>query len=102
MNPNPSNGQAGHENAARDHARSAREHATEAGAQAAAAAADIRDAATEAAQEIRDRFAAITGDFKARAKGWQNDVDNYVRENPTKSVLTALGVGFVIGALFRR
>jgi ElaB/YqjD/DUF883 family membrane-anchored ribosome-binding protein len=26
----------------------------------------------------------------------------YVRENPGKSVATALGVGFVLGLLFRR
>jgi ElaB/YqjD/DUF883 family membrane-anchored ribosome-binding protein len=32
----------------------------------------------------------------------QDDGEQYVRENPTKAVFTALGVGFVLGLIFRR
>ena len=33
---------------------------------------------------------------------FQDDSKQYVRENPTKAVFTALGVGFVLGLIFRR
>jgi ElaB/YqjD/DUF883 family membrane-anchored ribosome-binding protein len=102
MSPEPTNGQHGHEESARAHARAARTHAHEAGAHAAAAAEEMRDAAEEAAQEIRDRVAAIAGEFRDRANTWRSQAENYVRENPAKSILTAVGVGFVLGALFRR
>ena len=32
----------------------------------------------------------------------EDDGKQYVRENPTKAVFTALGVGFVLGLIFRR
>jgi len=33
---------------------------------------------------------------------FQDDAEQYVRENPTKAVVTALGIGFVLGMIFRR
>ena len=102
MSPDPSNGKHQHEDTARSHARAAREFATEARENAAAAAAEMRDAATEVAEELKERFATISDEIKGRAKNWQREAEKYVRENPTKSVLTAVGVGFVLGVLFRR
>ena len=32
----------------------------------------------------------------------QEDGEAYVRENPTKAVLTAVAAGFVLGLIFRR
>jgi ElaB/YqjD/DUF883 family membrane-anchored ribosome-binding protein len=66
------------------------------------AASEMRDAATEAAREIKDRLGDIAGDWKEKAKGIHKEVETYVRENPTKSVLAAVGVGFVLGVIFRR
>ena len=40
------------------------------------------------------------GQQKARAA--HADAEDYIRKNPTKSVLTALGVGVVIGLIIRR
>jgi ElaB/YqjD/DUF883 family membrane-anchored ribosome-binding protein len=37
-----------------------------------------------------------------RARTFQEDSKQYVRENPTKAVFTALGIGFVLGLIFRR
>ena len=102
MSPDPTNGENQHEKSAREHARSARSHAAEAGTQAAAAAAEFRDAATEVAEELRNRMAHITDDLKDQAQGFQREAEKYVRQHPTKSVLTAVGVGFVLGVLFRR
>jgi ElaB/YqjD/DUF883 family membrane-anchored ribosome-binding protein len=33
---------------------------------------------------------------------FQEDGEQYVRDNPTKAVFTALGIGFVLGLIFRR
>jgi ElaB/YqjD/DUF883 family membrane-anchored ribosome-binding protein len=32
----------------------------------------------------------------------QDDGEAYIRENPTKAVLTAVAAGFVLGLMFRR
>ena len=102
MSPDPSNGKNQNEESARSHARAAREFASEARENAAAAAAEMRDAATEVADELRERFSTISEEIKGRAKNWQTEAEKYVRENPTKSIFTAVGVGFVLGVLFRR
>ena len=41
-------------------------------------------------------------DATSRARTFQEDAEQYVRENPTKAVFTALGIGFVLGLIFRR
>jgi ElaB/YqjD/DUF883 family membrane-anchored ribosome-binding protein len=44
----------------------------------------------------------VWGDARDRARTLQEDSEQYVRENPTKAVFTALGIGFVLGLIFRR
>ena len=45
----------------------------------------------------------VWDDTKERVRTFKEDADEYVRENPTKTVLTALAVGFVLGLItFRR
>ena len=51
--------------------------------------------ARKAAEEVWD-------DALHRVQSFQDDTKEYVRENPTKAVFTALGVGFVLGLIFRR
>jgi len=60
------------------------------------------ETATDQAQQIRE--AAETGweEAKVKAQDLMQEGEAYVRENPGKSVATALGVGFVLGLLFRR
>jgi ElaB/YqjD/DUF883 family membrane-anchored ribosome-binding protein len=54
------------------------------------------------AHEYRDRFEEIKDDAIDRIRSFQDDGKQYVRENPTKAVVTALAVGFVLGLIFRR
>lgn len=65
-------------------------------------AGEVSDAATDKADQLRK--AAETGweEAKVRVQDLFQEGDAYVRENPGKSVVTALGVGFVLGLLFRR
>jgi ElaB/YqjD/DUF883 family membrane-anchored ribosome-binding protein len=66
------------------------------------AAEDLRSAAGEMADEYRARGREVLNDALHRVRSFRDDSKQYVRENPTKAVFTALGVGFVLGLIFRR
>ena len=66
------------------------------------AAEDLRSAAGAMADEYRERGKEVLDDALHRVRNFQDDSTQYVRENPTKAVFTALGVGFVLGLIFRR
>jgi ElaB/YqjD/DUF883 family membrane-anchored ribosome-binding protein len=66
------------------------------------AAADMGSAATAIAAEYRGKAEQAWDDAKDRVRTFREDADQYVRKNPTKAVLTALGTGFVLGLMFRR
>jgi len=66
------------------------------------AAEDLRSAATTMAGDYRDKATQAWDDAKVRVRTLQEDGEDYVRENPMKAVLTALGIGFVLGLIFRR
>ena len=52
--------------------------------------------------EYRERGKEVWNDALHRVRSFQDDSKQYVRENPMKVVFTALGVGFVLGLIFRR
>ncbi len=66
------------------------------------AAEDLKTAATTIAGEYRGKAEQAWGDAQDRVRTFQEDGETYVRENPTKAVFTALGIGFVLGIIFRR
>ena len=72
-----------------------------------------RTHAGHAAEELKSAAGAIAGEYRGKAeevwdgardrvRTFQRDTDQYVRENPTKAVFIALGIGFVLGLIFRR
>ena len=65
-------------------------------------AGDLKSAAGTMAGEYRGKAEQVWGDARDRARTLQEDGEQYVRENPTKAVFTALGIGFVLGLIFRR
>ena len=66
------------------------------------AAQDFRSAAGAMAVEYRERGKEVLDDALHRVRSFQDDSKEFVRANPTKAVFTALGVGFVLGLIFRR
>ena len=65
-------------------------------------ASELRATAESKAQEYRAKAEETLGQARTRARSFQEEGEAYVRENPLQGVLTALGVGFVLGLLFRR
>ena len=71
-------------------------------AAAEAKAQELRATAQVKADELRGKAEQAYGEYRDRARTLREDGEQYVRENPTRAVLTALGVGFVFGMIFRR
>jgi ElaB/YqjD/DUF883 family membrane-anchored ribosome-binding protein len=83
----------------RDHARRAAEDLKSA---AGALADEYRGKAEQAWGDARGKAEQAWGDARDRVRTFQEDAEQYVRENPTKAIFSALGIGFVLGLIFRR
>jgi ElaB/YqjD/DUF883 family membrane-anchored ribosome-binding protein len=70
--------------------------------QARKSAEDLRSAAGTMANEYLGRAEEVWDDALHRVRSFQDDSKQYIRENPTKAVFTALGIGFLLGLIFRR
>jgi ElaB/YqjD/DUF883 family membrane-anchored ribosome-binding protein len=83
-----------------------REVATEKAAQFKDAATEraeaLRHAAQERAQHLKESANEQWHGTCDRAKELQVTAEDYIRQNPAKAVLGALGVGFLIGLIVRR
>jgi ElaB/YqjD/DUF883 family membrane-anchored ribosome-binding protein len=62
----------------------------------------IRHVAEQKAEELRSATQSKAQELKGTAESWQAEGHAYIRENPTKSVLIALGLGVLLGLLFRK
>lgn len=78
-----------------------------------AAAKDLGDAATATYEDLRNQAKAKAevyqekarvawGDAASRAQTYQSEGEAYIRQNPLKAVGIAIGVGFLLGIIFRR
>jgi ElaB/YqjD/DUF883 family membrane-anchored ribosome-binding protein len=65
-------------------------------------AGDLKSAAGAMAEEYKGKAEQAWEDARDRVRTFQEDGEQFVRENPTKAVFTALGIGFVLGLIFRR
>lgn len=66
------------------------------------AAEEFKSAANAVADQYRGRAEEVWNDATDRVRTFQDDTEQYVRDNPTKAVFSALGIGFVLGLIFRR
>lgn len=65
------------------------------------AGGDRKSTADALVEEYRGKAEQVWSDAKDRARTFQEDSEEYMRKNPTKAVFTALGIGFVLGLIFR-
>jgi ElaB/YqjD/DUF883 family membrane-anchored ribosome-binding protein len=71
-------------------------------AQAQRAAEALKSATTTIAEDYRDKAEQSLDETKVRVRTWQDEGEEYVRENPMRAVFTALGIGFVLGLIVRK
>jgi ElaB/YqjD/DUF883 family membrane-anchored ribosome-binding protein len=71
--------------------------------QAAGQKADeLRSTVQDKAQELQGTAASAWSDVRSKTKSWQIEGEAYVRDNPAKAVLIALGLGLLLGLLLRK
>jgi len=80
----------------------ARQKAERGATHARKAAEDLGSAAGAMANKYLGRAEEVWDNARDRVRDFQDDSKQYVRKNPSKAVFTALGVGFVLGLIFRR
>ena len=61
-----------------------------------------KSVATAKAQEVKDNAQKQWEDTRVKAKEMHVTSEDYIKQNPTKAVLGALGIGFLIGLIARR
>jgi len=87
---------------ARERLNEARERFQEVTEKARDRASHVRGAAREryddTVVQLRDGYSQV----RDNVEGWSEELQDYVREHPGRSVLFAALIGFVIGLLFRR
>jgi ElaB/YqjD/DUF883 family membrane-anchored ribosome-binding protein len=62
----------------------------------------IREGAGETAAQLKGTATDQWEDTREKARELHVTMEDFVRENPTKAILTAAGAGFVLGLLIRR
>jgi ElaB/YqjD/DUF883 family membrane-anchored ribosome-binding protein len=62
---------------------------------------ELRGMAEAKAAEYKGKAEQVYGDARNRALSLREEGEEYVRQNPAKAVCTALGIGFIIGIIFR-
>ena len=63
------------------------------------AAADFKSEAGAMVEKYSETAEQAWDDAKERVRTFKEDADEYVRKNPTKAVLAALAIGFVLGLI---
>jgi ElaB/YqjD/DUF883 family membrane-anchored ribosome-binding protein len=63
---------------------------------------ELKAAAETRAREFQGAAETAWSDARSKAKFWQSEGEAYIRENPTKAILMALGAGFVLGLFLRK
>jgi ElaB/YqjD/DUF883 family membrane-anchored ribosome-binding protein len=69
---------------------------------AAEKAAALKAVAAEKAQYLKESANEQWQDTRVKAREFHVTAEDYIRQNPTKCVLSALGLGFIIGLIVRR
>lgn len=62
----------------------------------------LRQTAAEKSQHLRESATEHWQETRVKAQEFHSTAEEYIRQNPTKCVLGALGVGFLIGLITRR
>jgi ElaB/YqjD/DUF883 family membrane-anchored ribosome-binding protein len=64
-------------------------------------AEELKSAAPAVAKDYAEKASVVFDEGKERVRTFREDGEDYVRKNPMKAVFTALGVGFVLGLIYK-
>ena len=85
-----------------DVTKQVKDKAAEAGQAIRDKATEVRDAAQEQFQNLRETATEYYDQGREKAMEWEQGIEDYVREQPIKSLLIAAGVGMLLGIVWRR
>ena len=63
---------------------------------------NLKTAARSAVEEWRGKAEQVAGDAQERIRSLPEQSKRYVRENPTKAIISVLGIGILLGLIIRR
>ena len=81
--------------------QSAKDQASKLRAKAEETTQNFKESATDNVNQFRDYADENWSDIKVRLDDYKEEGERYVRQNPTKAILMAVGIGFIIGRIFR-
>jgi ElaB/YqjD/DUF883 family membrane-anchored ribosome-binding protein len=64
-------------------------------------AEELKSATPAVAQDYAEKASTVFDEAKERVRTLREDGEDYVRKNPTKAVITALGVGFLLALIYK-
>jgi len=102
---NPSNqggSQAGAVGQIKDKAQEAKDKLREMGSAASQQINQLKDSANEYYQQGREKAQEYYEQGRQKAMELEQNLEDYVREQPIKSVMIAAGIGLLLGILWRR
>ena len=53
-------------------------------------------------KDYREKAGKIMNDANERVRSFREEGERYVRENPTRAIVSVLGIGFLLGLILRR
>ena len=62
---------------------------------------EVKSASPAVAKNYTEEASTVLDKAKERVRTLREDGEDYVRKNPTKAVFTAMGVGFVLGLIYK-
>ena len=69
----------------------------------------VADALSQRGEQLGEKIDTLAGNAqhlyergKERARSWSEDLNQYTREQPLRSICIAVGVGFFLGLILRR
>jgi ElaB/YqjD/DUF883 family membrane-anchored ribosome-binding protein len=62
----------------------------------------VKETAQEKYESLRDAASDYYETGRERAQQWEEGLEGYVQDKPVKALLIAAGVGFLLGAIWKR
>ncbi len=79
-----------------------RQKASEAGQNIREMGAQAKEAARQQVEQVRQQASEYYERGREQAMEWEQNLERYIQDQPIKSLLIATGIGFALGAIWKR